>query len=239
MSKNSLHPFNELVFNYCKNLEKWGNLPLPYLTVPSQAYEKAVLKVAVCEPVANYWYKLERSNNHPNFSGNYNETENIYEFSINQDWENLAPGCDFYYALRRLAEGEFPLAEFKDKVGFVHSNIAIITKRNENEYDPDTINFYAKIFEKQIKLLKPNVLLLKLGFGTDGHTESSSLKIIEKTVMGKLIGTVPVHDCSSLFKLEFQNNLGMEIYDCRPCQGFTYEPLVEEFKSILSDILKK
>ena len=239
MSKNSLHPFNELVFNYCKNLEKWENLPLPYLIVPSQAYEKAILKVAVCEPVANNWGKLGRSNNHPNFSENYKEIEDIYELRINQDWENLAPGGDFYYALRRLAEGDFPLAEFKDKVGFVHSNIALITKRNENEYDPDMIDLWAKIFEKQIKLLNPNVLLLRIGFGTDGHTESSSLKIIEKTVMGKLVGTVPVPNCSSLFKLEFQNNLGMQIYGCRQCQGFTYEPLVEEFKSILSDLLKK
>lgn len=238
MDRDILSNFNELLFKEWIKLPNLDQLTMPYLKKPSQEYCDAKIKFAVYDRETNGWGEKEREIN-PNFPASYRSLEDLYDNLINKDWENLGSVWPFYYSLRSLSEGCSPKEKLKGKVGFIQSNVALIGKpRNEYGYDESIINLLSSKLNEELKLLSPNIILFRIGFGTKFHAEESYLKILQKTFLGKLISSTPLSSGPSLFQLNFENNDGIKIFGCRHPQGFSYQPIVNEFEKLLMRFLK-
>lgn len=228
----SLEIFNEWLYS------EWSNLPYeiksqlthPYLVTPTEEYLKSKIRVMVINRETNLWGEKQCMDYNLNRLG-IERLKKVYIDKINTDWNILGSVWPMYFALRQLSEGDNPLPELKGKVGFIHSNVALIGKKEGTGYCPEIKKLLIEAIGRQIQLLNPNIILLGIGFGN--NTETAYTDILSETYLGKYSGTEPCTGCNSLYKISFASTpSNLTIFGCPHPQGLSYAPIVEYLTKI-------
>lgn len=232
-NQKTFQEFNQWLVSKWKKLPNRAALACPYISVPTIEYEQSELKFVVVNRETNGWGEKEKFLDDANLVSNLISMVNK---KISVDWENLGSVWPMYYALRCLSEGLNPEESyFVGKVGFHHTNVALIGKRyGENGYDDSILDLLVEACDNKFKLLDPGVILLSVGFGSVSHTESKYLEILEKTeFFGKLHKSTPLSNCPDLFRLEFENIINCDVYGCAHPQGLSYRHIVSELSRVI------
>lgn len=233
-----LNTFNTWLYN------KWSQLPSdifcclthPYLVTPTEEYLRSYIRFLVVNRETNLWGEKERKEKGIN-ALSINELKKLYVRNINKDWNNLGSVWPMYYALRQLSEGLNPDPKLAGKVGFIHSNVALIGLNDGKGFCNKIRPLLIEATDKMIKSIAPDVMLLGIGFGTKGQTERPYIDILSETFLGPLIESKPCEGCNSLFKLKFAHQKELTIFGCCHPQGLSYSPIVEYMKGYLTNRL--
>lgn len=227
---------NQWLYNQFIKLPNRDHFTCPYLTIPTPEYCNAFIKVAVENRETNGWGQTEASNGSLN---SIVDLINIYKSKVNVDWENLGSVWPMYYALREISEGDNTLDSLEGKVGFIHSNVALIGRKyGEKGYDPVIKGLLIQAQDRFLKASEADILLLGIGFGTKGHTENPYLEILEGTFLGKLIHTEKVEECDTpLYRLTFENSKDLIIFGYGHPQGLSYSSIVKYLTDFIINLL--
>lgn len=204
----------------------------PYLITPTKEYLKSPIRFLIVNRETNSWGEKEREEKNIN-ALDINELKELYVKHINDNWDNLGTVWPMYYALRQLSEGQNTDSRLDGKVGFLHSNVALIGMKEETGFCNKILSLLIEALDKMIKFASPNVILMGIGFGTEERTEQPYVEILSKTFLGPLIDRKPCDGCNSLFELKFAHQKELTIFGCRHPQGLSYTPIVEYLRTYL------
>lgn len=231
--------FNYWLYNKWKQLppEKLSSLTHPYLITPTYEYLNNNIRFAVLNWDTNSWgdneckkYGIENLD--------IECLKKIYIEHVNENWDNMGTIWPMYIALRQLSEGQNPDPRLMNKVGFIHSNIALIGKKyNDYGYNSDILPLLIEAIDKQLKLLSPHIILLGIGFGKNGKKDQY-IDILSKTFLGPLIDYHPCNGCDTLFEVNFANQNDLIIFGCPHPRGLSYGPIIEYLKNYLLSLSK-
>lgn len=218
----------------------WLHLPLeirnllayPYLVTPTEECLNSQIKFLVMNRETNSWGKKEQCEDGVDLLP-MERVKKIYTERINKNWDNLGSVWPMYYALRMVSEGLNPDIRLKGKIGFIHSNVALIGKKDGNGFESDIRPLLVEAIDKQIKSIAPNVILLGIGFGTESGKQQQYLDILSETFLGTLTDIHPCNGCESLYKLKFAHQDDLIIFGCRHPQGLNYKPIANWLKDYL------
>ena len=229
---------NRNLYNDFLKLSNRNELAYPYLTTPTSEYCQADIRVVVENKETNGWGGKEFEEGCLN---TIDDLISIYDLHINENWDNLGTVWPMYIALRGLSEGDNPYDILKDKVGFIHSNVALIGREYDKYgYDSSIKELLIRAQDSFLRASRPHILLLGIGFGTKGHAEKNYLDILEGTFLGKLIRREWVENCeTTLYRLFFENSGDMIIFGYGHPQGLTYSPIMNFLKNFLIDLIRK
>lgn len=227
---------NDWLFTQYNHMPSKHLLALPYLTTPTIEYSQAALRIVVENRETNGWGEKEFSNTRNLLS---NDLERLYISNINKDWNNLGSVWPMYYALRALSEGDNPLECLKGKVGFIHSNVALIGRKYGNTgFEPSIKDLLIQAQDNFLKACKADILLLGIGFGSKANTEQPYLEILEKTYLGKLLQREKIEKCETpLYRLFFENSHDLIIFGYGHPQGLSYVPIVDFLKDFIINLV--
>ncbi|MDE6695650.1 MAG: hypothetical protein K2K25_02110 [Muribaculaceae bacterium] len=225
---------NTNLYNDFLKLYNRNELAHPYLATPTSEYCQADIRVVVENRETNGWGDTEQPNS-------IDDLIFIYDNKINKEWDNLGTVWPMYIALRGLSEGDNPYDILKDKVGFIHSNVALIGREYDKYgYDLSIKELLIRAQDSFLKASRPHILLLGIGFGTKGHAEKNYLEILEGTFLGKLIRRERVENCETpLYRLFFENSGDVIILGYGHPQGLPYKPIVNYLKDFLINLIRK
>ena len=225
---------NTNLYNDFLKLYNRNELVHPYLATPTSEYCQADIRVVVENRETNGWGDTE-------FKEGCLDLTSIYHIHINKNWDNLGVVWPMYIALRGLSEGDNPYDILKDKVGFMHSNVALIGREYDKYgYDSSIKDLLIRAQDSFLKASRPHILLLGIGFGTKGHTEKNYLEILEGTFLGKLIRRERLEYCETpLYRLFFENSGDVIIFGYGHPQGLPYKPIVNFLKDFLINLIRK
>ncbi|MDE6795070.1 MAG: hypothetical protein K2J63_07170 [Muribaculaceae bacterium] len=217
---------NTNLYNDFLKLSNRNELAYPYLTIPTSEYCQADIRVVVENRETNGWGDKELKEG---CLKSINDMISIYDIKINEDWDYLGVIWPMYIALRGLSEGDNPYDILKDKVGFMHSNVALIGREYDKYgYDSSIKALLIRAQDSFLRASRPHILLLGIGFGTKGHTEKNYLEILEGTFLGKLIRRERIEKCETpLYRLFFENSGDMIIFGYGHPQGLPFRPIVD------------
>ena len=229
---------NTNLYNDFLKLSNRNELAHPYLATPTSEYCQADIRVVVENRETNGWGDTEFKEGCLN---TIEDLTSIYHFHINKNWDNLGVVWPMYIALRGLSEGDNPYDILKDKVGFMHSNVALIGREYDKYgYDSSIKDLLIRAQDSFLKASRPHILLLGIGFGTKGHTEKNYLEILEGTFLGKLIRRERLENCETpLYRLFFENSGDVIIFGYGHPQGLPYKPIVNYLKDFLINLIRK
>lgn len=224
---------NRNLYNDFLKLSNRNELTFPYLTTATSEYCQADIRVAVENWETNGWGDKEQPSS-------IEDLISIYDNKINKEWDNLGVVWPMYIALRGLSEGDNPYDILKDKVGFIHSNVALIGRKYGNSgYDPSIKELLIRAQDSFLRASRPHILLLGIGFGTKGHTEKNYLEILEGTFLGKLIRREKIENCETpLYRLFFENSGDMIIWGYGHPLGLPYRPIVDFLTEFLIEHIR-
>jgi hypothetical protein len=204
-----------------------------------------MIKVVMAGRETNGWGEKE---NFPIDDNLMKKLTELFDNKINKEWEDLgSPVWRMFYNLRNLSEGDKPIVQdFAGKVGFLQTNVALIGKHyDEGGYNDDIKNLLTEACDRYFKIIAPDIILLPIGFGTNGHTELPYLDILQGTeFFGKLLGQEPIalnNPDVLMYKLRFENceKKGIDVYGCRHPQGLNCNPIIDKMKEIIAEKLKQ
>lgn len=229
---------NTNLYNDFLKLSNRNELAYPYLATPTTEYYQAEIRVAVENRETNGWGDKEFKEGCLN---TIDDLISIYDFHINEKWDNLGTVWPMYIDLRGLSEGDNPYDILKEKVGFMHSNVALIGRKyGKYGYDSNIKELLIRAQDSFLRASRPHILLLGIGFGTEGQTEKKYLEILEGTFLGKLIRRERVENCETpLYRLFFENSGDMIILGYGHPQGLPYSHIVNFLKDFLIDLIHK
>lgn len=227
MGSIELSTFNQSLFKAYDDYPQKNMLTFPYLGTPTDEYWSALTKVVVMNRETNGWGEKEFKEGKLQ---SFDDLIDLYITKININRENLGSIWPMYNAFRDLSE--------EGKVGFFHSNVALIGKPyNQKGFDQSIKVLLVEYLNKLVKLLEVDVLLLGIGFGTKTRTEDPYLELLESTFLGELEKREELEDCPGLYKLKFKNQGDIWIYGYGHPQGLAYKPIVDKIKYILKERL--
>lgn len=234
---DKIDEFNKWLFEKREEFKDQCDVTFPYLKRPTEAYLNANMKCIVYNRETCPWGDTEEREGKIK---TYKDVELIYT-NMMDTWEwpcgsvKLSNVWHLYQKLRELSEGLNPDPFWNNKVGWLHSEIALIGKRNEKSgYDEKILDDLKKAFCEEITLLKPNIIFMGIGvYKKDNKIiiPKNYFQILE-SYFGKVKknGVKQLQNDIDFYKIEFEKNNGIE------CYGFPH-PATEYYKTF--EMIKK
>ncbi|AOW18807.1 hypothetical protein LPB03_15700 [Polaribacter vadi] len=228
--KNKYSKLADLLTEKNKSLEHSDKATNPLLLKIDEKYANADFKIMIFGQETNYWYSEE---NKGEFHGKVEPIFNLYEdFFLSNDCYSY--GGQFWNGISRFVE--LAEQEIDGKVGLVWNNVIKVGKCGKGApfASIQEIQFeHFNVIQKEIEILKPDLLVFFSGPNYDGHIKKSFKKLGRKSINGfseRQLCEMELSNLAPAFRTYHPN------YLWRNDINKFLEPIIEKIKTLHNNV---